>query len=61
MANKNYSSGKIDNSEASTDCPEKSGSGKTCWEDSFLHNNWEKVFERCKHCKVFQQGLTKCK
>jgi hypothetical protein len=61
MANKDNSSCKTGERETSKDCPERCASGKTCWETSFLHNNWQKVFERCKHCKVFQQSLTKHK
>ena len=61
MANKVCSCWKIVECETSKDCPEKCGSGKTCWEVSFLHNNWQKVFEKCKHCKVFQQNMIKYK
>jgi hypothetical protein len=61
MPNKVYSNCKIGKPHISEDCPEKCDTGKTCWETSFLHNNWQKVFEMCKHCKVFQQSLTKYK
>lgn len=61
MLNKDNSGCKIMGSESSEDCPEEYESGKTCWETSFLQDNWQKVFERCRHCKVFQQSLTKQK
>jgi hypothetical protein len=61
MANEDCSCWKTVQCETSKDCLEKCGSGKTCWEASFLHNNWKKVFEKCKHCKVFQQNVTKYK
>ena len=41
------------------DCPDKCGTGKTCWENTFQNNSWEKVFEKCKHCKIFQRTMTK--
>ena len=59
MANKDCSCWKIVECETAKDCPDKCESGKTCWQASFLHNNWQKVFEKCKHCKVFQQNQAK--
>jgi hypothetical protein len=39
----------------SVDCPVKNHSSeKSCWEISFLNNDWEKVFEKCRYCKVFK-------
>jgi hypothetical protein len=32
---------------------------KNCWEVSFLQNNWEKVFEKCRNCKVFKMKSNK--
>jgi hypothetical protein len=46
---------KIIDCDGPDDCPVKNHpSGKNCWEVSFLHNNWEKVFEKCRTCKVFK-------
>jgi hypothetical protein len=54
---KDCSCWKIQGCEVSQNCPDKCASGKTCWETSFLHNNWQKVFEKCRECKVFKQDL----
>ena len=60
MDNHDCSCCKIMNCATSVDCPVKSHSPeKSCWEVSFLHNNWEKVFEKCKHCKVFKLQANK--
>ena len=61
MESKDCSFWKMVECATSQDCPEKCGSGKTCWEVSFLHNNWQKVFEKFKHCKVFKQNQMKYK
>jgi hypothetical protein len=61
MAEKDCSCWKMVECEIFKDCPDKCESGKTCWQASFLHNNWQKVFEKCRHCKVFQNDLIKCK
>jgi hypothetical protein len=61
MGNKDCSCWKIVDCETSKDCPDKCGSGQTCWETAFFHNNWQKVFEKCRHCKVFKQKLIKYK
>lgn len=46
---------KIMECPASEDCPVKGNdSGKNCWEINFLDNKWEKVFEKCRDCKVFK-------
>ena len=61
MAGKDCSCWNIVDCNSSKECPDKCDSGKTCWEISFLHNNWQKVFEKCRYCKVFQQDLLKHK
>jgi hypothetical protein len=58
MTDKECSCWKLLKCTGSEECPDKCESGKTCWEISFLHNNWEKVFEKCKKCKVFQNSIT---
>ena len=58
MADKECSCWKVLKCASSQGCPDKCAPGKTCWEISFLHNSWEKVFEKCKHCKVFQNSMT---
>jgi len=46
--------------ETSEQCPVKyNNEEKNCWEVSFLHNNWEKVFEKCRNCKVFKMKSDK--
>lgn len=57
MANKDCSCWTIVDCETAKECPDKCESGKNCWEISFLHNSWEKVFEKCKDCKVFQSAM----
>ena len=57
MADKECSCWKIMECSDSEECPDKCEPGKTCWEISFLHNNWEKVFEKCRQCKVFQSSM----
>ncbi|KPK23376.1 MAG: hypothetical protein AMJ61_15845 [Desulfobacterales bacterium SG8_35_2] len=59
MANNDCSCWKITDCESPKDCPDKCVPGKTCWEVSFMHNSWEKVFEKCRDCKVFQRKITK--
>ena len=44
----NNSCAAIMHCETPEECPVKQHSeGKNCWEVSFMHNNWEKVFEKC--------------
>ncbi len=57
MANMDCSCWKIVDCENPKDCPDKCEPGKTCWEISFLHNSWEKVFEKCRDCVVFQRAM----
>jgi hypothetical protein len=58
MADKECSCWKVLKCASSEECPDKCETGKTCWQIAFLHNSWDKVFEKCKHCKVFQSSLT---
>jgi hypothetical protein len=55
MDNNDCTCCKIMDCDTQDDCPVKnSPPGKNCWEISFLHNDWEKVFEKCRNCKVFK-------
>jgi len=55
MNNEKCSCCEITDCKTSDDCPVKSHPpGKNCWEVSFLHGSWEKVFEKCRNCKVFK-------
>ena len=55
MDNYDCSCCKIIDCDTPETCPvKKYPTDKNCWEVSFLHNNWEKVFEKCKYCKVFK-------
>jgi len=34
-------------------CPTRSDPEKPCWENCYLQNDMQKVFEICKNCAVF--------
>ena len=34
-------------------CQTKSNPGKPCWENCYLQNDFQKVFEICRNCHVF--------
>lgn len=56
----NYSCAAIMHCEVQEKCPVKHHpEGKNCWEVCFMHNNWEKVFEKCRNCKVFKMKSNK--
>ena len=57
MAKQDCACWKIRDCKTPEKCPDKCEPGKNCWEISFLHNSWEKVFEKCRHCKVFQSAM----
>ena len=44
---------KVMNCENPENCPTRSDPEKPCWENCYLQNDMQKVFEICKNCTVF--------
>ena len=44
---------KVMNCENPENCPTRSDPEKPCWENCYLQNDMQKVFEICKNCAVF--------